>query len=86
MSNLNSRTSWAQIDIASDLPGDVQDQLDELDRRSALECKAVLVGWQGPSAARARLIDEVEARYRKHKATVMRQLSDRVGRLSRANS
>ena len=80
MSNLTNQTASMQLHTSSELSPDVQDLLDDLDRRSARECEAVLVGWQGPSPARVRLINEVEARYRKHKASVMRRLEDPFGR------
>ncbi len=75
MSNLTNQTASMQLHTSSELSPDVQNLLDDLDRRSARECEAVLVGWQGPSAARARLIEEVEARYRKQKGSLMRRLA-----------
>ncbi len=76
MSNLSNQAPARRLNGWSGLPPDVQDRLDDLDRQYALEREAVLVGWQGPSPARVRLINEVEARYRKHKAGVLRRLDD----------
>ncbi len=76
MSNLSSQAPAQGRNGWSGLPPDVQNRLDDLDRQYALEREAVLVGWQGPSPARVRLINEVEARYRKHKAGVLRRLDD----------
>ena len=76
MSNLGNQAPARRHNGWSGLPPDVQNRLDDLDRQYALEREAVLVGWQGPSPARVRLINEVEARYRKHKAGVLRRLDD----------
>jgi hypothetical protein len=80
MSNLSNQAPARRHNGWSGLPPDVQGRLDDLERQYALEREAVLVGWQGPSPARVRLINEVEARYRKHKASVMRRLEDPFGR------
>ncbi len=80
MINLSNQAPARRLNGWSGLPPDVQDRLDHLDRQYALEREAILVGWQGPSAARVRLINEVEARYRKHKASVLRRLDDPFGR------
>ncbi len=42
------------------------------DQHYAVECE-YLVGWQGPSPARARLIREIQARDRKIKETLARR-------------
>jgi hypothetical protein len=80
MSNLGNEASSMRSNAGTQMPPDVQIVLDTLDRQFALECEAVLVGWQGPSPARAQLIDQVEARYRKHRASIMRRLADPFGR------
>ncbi len=79
MNNPSKQALSTRLDAPPRLPSDIQKLLDDLECRYAGECEAVLAGWQGPSPARARLIDEVETRYRKHKASLMRRFSDRVG-------
>jgi hypothetical protein len=76
MSNLGNEASSMQHRADAQMPPDVQIMLDTVDRQFAIECEAVLAGWQGPSPARAQLIDQVEARYRKHKASIMHRLAD----------
>lgn len=42
---------------------------DGVDQRYAVECE-YLANWQGPSPERARLMREIEARYRKNREAV----------------
>ncbi len=46
----------------------------DIDQRYAVECE-YLVGWQGPSPERARLMREIQARYQKNKETLAHRVA-----------
>ncbi len=52
---------------------------DDVDQRYAEECE-YLARWQGPSPERARLMREIEARYRKSKEAVAKPFVHLPGR------
>ncbi len=52
---------------------------DDVDQRYAVECE-YLAKWQGPSPERARLMREIEARYRKNKEAVAKPFVHLPGR------
>ena len=51
----------------------------DIDQRYSVECE-YLVGWQGPSPERARLMREIQARYQKNKEALARRIVHFPGR------